>query len=341
MKKVIQVFIAVVSAAFLAGCGGAGKTGPSGGAQAPSDTAAVVNGVTITVADLDSSAKKQLQRVETEIYQIKKRVLDDLVEQKLIEDAAKKKGLSVEKFITEEVDEKAAAPTEDEIKAIYDSSKDKVGKTFDEVKNQIADYLKQNKKSRARAELIAKLKEGADVKVKLEPPRVAVDIKGAPSIGDKDAKVTLVEFSDYQCPFCKRVRPTIWRLTDEYKGKLLYVYRDFPLSFHKDAKKASEAAVCAGDQDKYFEYNRKLFDNQTAIGVDDLKKYARELGLNTKDFDKCLEGGKHTKDVDASVQAGAEAGVSGTPAYFINGIMLSGALPYESFKEVIDSELAK
>lgn len=340
MKKVQWVLSLVLAMVWLAGCGEAPKTSPAVSSQ-PAGAAAVVNGETITMADLDSSAKKQLQRVDTEIYQIKKRVLDDLVEQKLIEGAAKKKGLSAEKFLAEEVDSKVAAPTDEEVKAIYESSKDKSGKTFDEVKNQIADYLKQNKRARAKAELIAGLKKDASVKVNIEPPRVEIDVKNLPSIGDKDAKVTLVEFSDYQCPFCKRVRPTIWRIMDEYKGKIRYVFGDFPLSFHKDAKKASEAARCAGDQGKYFEFNRKIFDNQSAIGIDDLKKYAKELQLNTKDFDKCLDSGKTAKVVEESIQLGSSVGVSGTPAYFINGIMLSGALPYESFKEIIDTELGR
>lgn len=340
MKKVLWMFVAVLAVACFAGCGEAVKSS-STVSSSPGQAAAVVNGETITIADLDLSAKKQLQRVDTEIYQIKKRVLDDLVEQKLIEAASKKKGLSTEKFLAEEIDSKVTAPTEDEVKAIYESSKDKSGKSFDEVKNQITDYLKQNKKARAKAELIAQLKKEANIKMSLEPPRVEIDIKNLPSIGDKDAKVTLVEFSDYQCPFCKRVRPTIWRLLDEYKGKVRYAFGDFPLSFHKDAKKASEAARCAGDQGKYFEFNRKIFDNQSAIGIDDLKKYAKELQLNTKDFDKCLDSGKTAKVVEESVQLGSSVGVSGTPAYFINGIMLSGALPYESFKEIIDTELSR
>jgi protein-disulfide isomerase len=171
---------------------------------------------------------------------------------------------------------------------------------------------------------------------------VTMDVANVTSaMGDKDAKVTLVEFSDYQCPFCKRVRPTIWRLVDEYKGKLRYVFMDFPLSFHKDAKKAAEAARCAGDQGKYFEMNRKLFDNQDKIGIGNLKGYAKELGLDVKKFDKCLDDGAHTKDIEASIAKGSSVGVSGTPAYFINGIMISGAQPYESFKELIDSELKR
>lgn len=340
MKKVFNVtFLVLLAVAFIS-CSKTAKS-TSLGAQTSSEPPAIVNGTPITATELDEAAKKQLQRVETEIYQIKKQSLDDLIEAKLIADAAKKEGLSTEKYLAKQISTKVTEPTEEEIKALYDSNKDKMGKSFDEVKTQIKDYLMQGKKSRARAELISQLKSSSDIKMNLEPPRVELDIKDAPAMGDKNAKVTLVEFSDYQCPFCKRVRPTIFRLLDEYKGKLRYVFADFPLSFHKDAKKAHEAAHCAGDQEKYFEYSRKLFDNQTAIKVEDLKKYAKELQLNTKEFDQCLDSGKHAKDVEKLAEAGAAAGVSGTPAYFINGIMLSGALPYDSFKEIIDAELKR
>lgn len=300
---------------------------------------AVVNGQPITADELNKAAKSQMQKIETEVYTIKKRVLDDLIEDKLIADAAKKKDLNVDKFLVQEIDDKVTKPTEDEIKSFYEANKEKAGKSFSDVREQIVNFLMQNRKARARADLLAKLRGDSTIKINIEPPRVTLDLKGLPSVGDENAKITLVEFSDYQCPFCKRVRPTIWRLMDEYKGKMRYVFGDFPLSFHQFAKKASEAARCAGDEGKYFEYNRKIFDNQDKLTVDDLKKYAKELQLNAKNFDKCLDSGKHSKDVDDAMQVGAGAGVSGTPAYFINGIMLSGAMPYESFKEVIEQEV--
>lgn len=344
MKRSVYFVLAIAATVAMYGCtkpSAAPSTSSTPSAAAPGGVAATVGGISITMDELDKASKSQLQKVDTEIYQIKKRALDDLVEDKLIEEAAKKKGVGVDKYLAEEVDAKVTAPTEAEIQALYDSSKDRLGKPLEEVKGQIVDYLKQNRKARARNDLITSLKSGSEVKINLEPPRVVIDTKDMPSVGDKNAKVTFVEFSDYQCPFCKRVRPTIWRLMDEYKDKVRYVFGDFPLSFHKDSKKAHEAAHCAGDEGKYFEYNRKLFDNQSNIGVEDLKKYAQELKLNTKNFDKCLTSGKYTKMVEQSIQTGSNVGVSGTPAYFINGIMLSGALPYEAFKETIESELKR
>jgi protein-disulfide isomerase len=159
-------------------------------------------------------------------------------------------------------------------------------------------------------------------------------------MGPKNAPITIIEFTDYECPFCGRVRPTITQIMDKYKGKVRYVLRDYPLPFHGNAKKASEAAHCAGDQKKYWEMNKLLFQNQKTLGVGELKKYAKDIGLNTGKFDKCLDSGKYTKKVDENQAYGSKVGVNGTPAFFINGIVLSGAQPVGAFTEIIDAELA-
>jgi len=145
--------------------------------------------------------------------------------------------------------------------------------------------------------------------------------------GDANAKVTIVEFSDYECPFCGRF----------FKE----TFRDFPLSFHQNAQKASEAAECAGDQNKYWEMHDLLFKNQQALSVSELKKYAGQLGLNQKTFDDCLDSGKNAAEVKKDMAEGSQYGVSGTPAFFINGKKLVGAQPFSAFKAVIDAELAK
>lgn len=337
MKKTTLAVLFVV-VAMICSCS---KGGSSAVQQPKGDAVASINGVAITAADLDTAIKNQMQRIDTQIYQIKKQGLDDLIQKKLIEDAAKKSGKSVDDYLKEEVDSKIVEPTEEEVRALYDARKGKDTLPFEKVKDQIIAFLKQNKKTTAQQNLIAKLKTESDVKIYLEPPRVKIDISDAPFMGPKDAKVTLVEFSDYQCPFCKRIRPTIWQLVNDYKDNLRYVFMDFPLSFHQFSKKAHEAAHCAGDQDKYFEYNKMLFENQSALTPDDLKKYAKELKLNTSKFDKCLDKGEHAKDVEEMQERGLALGVSGTPAYYINGVQLTGAQPVTAFKEMIDEELKK
>jgi len=335
MKRFLGIISVFVLAACASSCGNRNsQCGDEGG------MAAVVDGETITMEELNRAAKDRLARINTEIYQVKKTVLDSLIEEKLITKAAKDKGMSVEKYM-EEVRAGLPEPTEKEVRALYDAREGAISQSFDEVRGQISEYLMQNRMAQARADLLAKLKDGSRVEIKLSPPRTDIEVGDAPAVGKDNSKVTIIEFSDYQCPFCKRVRPTVWRIVDEYKGEAQYVFMDFPLSFHRDAKKAHEAARCAGDQDKYYEYNRKLFDNQAKLSIDDLKKYAKQLNLNMDEFNGCLESGKHAPTVEAMMAKGVAVGVSGTPAFFINGIMLSGARPYESFKEIIDTELKR
>lgn len=157
--------------------------------------------------------------------------------------------------------------------------------------------------------------------------------------GDKNAAVTMIEYSDFECPFCGRVQPALEQILEEYDGQVNLVFRHFPLSFHPSAQKAGEASECAADQNKFWEMHDKMFANQTALGVDSLKGYAKELGLNTSTFDSCLDSGKYEQKVKDGITDGSKYGVQGTPATFVNGTMVSGAQPYENFKAAVENAL--
>jgi protein-disulfide isomerase len=158
--------------------------------------------------------------------------------------------------------------------------------------------------------------------------------------GDFNAPITLVEFSDFECPFCGRHYPTLNKILSDYKGKVRLVYKHFPLGFHPNAQKAAEASECADEQGKFWEYHDKLFENQiTGYSLDKFKQWAKDLGLNSNKFNDCLDSGKYAQKVQADYQEGLQKGVNGTPATFINGQLVSGALPYESFKQIIDGLL--
>lgn len=177
-----------------------------------------------------------------------------------------------------------------------------------------------------------------------ETARLDVSIDDDTIKGDKNAPVTIIEFSDFECPFCTRFyKNTLPQLEEEYikTGKVKFVYRDFPLSFHANAQKAAEAAECAAEQNKFWEMHDKLFEEGVKGGVDSFKQFASELGLDTAEFNDCLDSDKMTSEVKKDFADGQKAGVSGTPAFFINGISLSGAQPFESFKQVIEAELEK
>jgi protein-disulfide isomerase len=175
-------------------------------------------------------------------------------------------------------------------------------------------------------------------------PRTEVSLDDDPIKGNKNAPVTIVEFSDYQCPFCGRYfSQTYPQILKQYvnTGKVKYVFRDFPLSFHKNAQKAAEAAECAHEQDKYWEMHDKLFENQRNLDIASLKQYAADINLDTKKFNSCLDSGKYASEVQKDFNEGSRYGVSGTPTFFINGIKLVGAQPLSAFKQVIDAELTK
>lgn len=337
-----RILSSIAVAVMITACGGKAPA-PSAAPQltGTTDVVAIVNGVTITDAELVQAAKEDLKQFDMQVYKIKKGTLDDLVEQKLIEEAAKKDGKSVEAYTKINIDDKIKKLGEAEIRAFYESNKDRVGgKSFDEVKESISQFMNRGAAQSARNDLMAQLRKDAKVQIKLEPPRAAVETGDNPSMGPKDAPIVIVEFTDYECPFCGRVRPTITEVMDKYKDQIRYVLRDYPLPFHGNAKKAHEAAHCAGDQGKYWEMNKLLFQNQKAIGVSDLKKYAADIGLNQSKFDKCLDSAKHAKKVDDNQSYGGKVGVNGTPAFFVNGIALSGAQPAGAFIEIIDAELA-
>jgi protein-disulfide isomerase len=169
-----------------------------------------------------------------------------------------------------------------------------------------------------------------------------ISLTGKIPRGNVSAPITIVEYSDFQCPFCKRVQPTLDQLLKDYNGKIKLYYKHFPLNqIHPYAQKAAEASECAADQGKFWEYHDKLFENQNALDIQSLKKYAAELGLDTNKFNSCLDNGDKASQVNTELQEGISNGVSGTPTFFINGIELVGAQPYDAFKQIIDSELRK
>jgi len=177
------------------------------------------------------------------------------------------------------------------------------------------------------------------------PSRVEGDLTDDDAVkGNKDAPITIVEFSDFECPFCARFyEQTLPQLTKEYidTGKVKLVYRDFPLSFHANAQKAAEASECAHEQGKFWEMHDKLFGSGVVGGTTTFKLYAKDLGLDQAKFDNCLDSGKYVNEISKDLQDGSKYGVSGTPGFFVNGVPLIGAQPFEAFRAIIEEELKK
>jgi len=193
----------------------------------------------------------------------------------------------------------------------------------------------------ARQEYADSLRAKAEVAVMLRPPKVEVSYDPARVRGDPKAPVTIVEFSDFQCPYCKKAQDTLKDLLIKYKGRVKLAFRDFPMRMlHAQAQDAAEASRCAGDQGKFWEYHDALFADQTTLNQAALVETAQSLGLDKKSFESCLATGKFKAQIEQDLQDGTKAGVAGTPGFFINGVFVNGIQPAAEFEKIIDGELA-
>ncbi|HSV04962.1 MAG TPA: thioredoxin domain-containing protein [Candidatus Binatus sp.] len=314
-----------------------GFVGPTARAD---DVVATVGDTKNTRAQLDDEVRAKLIELDNQRYDALREGLDGMIAQELLKREAAARGITVDDLQRQEIGAKVAAPTDEDIQKVYDENKAQLGgQTLEQIKPRIVEYLKGQKQEERRTAFIAELKKKYPTTISLKPPMVDVATAGRPERGPKNASVTIIEFSDYQCPFCKRAEDVVEQVMKTYDGKVRLVYRDYPLPFHPNARPASEAAACANAQGKFWEYHSKLFHGD-GIEADKLKTYADQVGLDRKKFDECVDKKPFSAEIDKDVKDGEKAGVNGTPAFFINGRMLSGAQPYEKFKEIIDDELA-
>ena len=308
----------------------------------PKQAVATVGDQTIYDTDLDSSAEGQLQPLRSQEYEIKRKALDSLIEQKMLESAAKAKGLTTDQLLQQEVDAKVKDPSDDVIQGFYLAQSGRLNKPLDDgLKTQIRESIKQAQTRQLRDDYMKRLRSDNKVVVLLSPPRVQVAYDPKRLHGNAKAPVMIVEFSDYQCPYCHQVEPTVKKLLAKYGDKVSLSYRDFPLTaIHPYAMGAAEASRCAEEQGKFWEYHDQLF-TASKLEKDDLIEYARNLKLDDKQFDSCLTTEKYKADIEKDEQEGRSAGVNGTPGFFINGVFVNGAKPESEFTGIIDDELGR
>jgi protein-disulfide isomerase len=301
---------------------------------------AIISGQPIYDDELATVAAAQLSSLYRQEYQIKKDALENLVNRKLLDAEASRKGVPPEKLLEMEVDAKLADPTDAELRAYYLGQKDRLNRPYEEIEAQLRAALKQSKVQQGRQDYIAGLRKTAGVTILLRPAKVDVTADPARLRGDAKAPVTIVEFSDYQCPYCQAVESTLKQVLAKYEGQVGLAYRDFPLTqIHPQAQLAAEAAHCAAEQGRFWEYHDLLFANQSMLEQAGLVENAKRLGLDETRFDGCLNGRDFRSAVEADQQSGLRAGVTGTPAFFINGIYLNGNQPASEFARIIDDEL--
>lgn len=306
---------------------------------------AEVNGEAITAKDLERALGAKLSKLEEQIYHLKRQQLEALIAQRLLAQEAAKRGVSVAVLLDAEVTAKAEPVTEEEIEDYYQANKSRLRGDEATIRQNVRARLQQQKVAARRKLFVESVRSQAKVLVHLQPPpvfRVAVSVEGAPVRGAAEAPVTLVEFSDFHCSFCKRAQTTLAQLLERFPGKVRHVYRDFPIDhLHPQARRAAEAARCAQDQGKFWDYHDVLFTHAPKATTEDLGRYAVQVGLDRATFERCLSGGTHRATVQRDLDEGTRLGVTATPAFFVNGRPLSGAQPLDAFVRVVEEELAR
>jgi protein-disulfide isomerase len=343
------VVLAAAMAAPPAARAGAAQGGPGAPvpspppAGAPSEVVATIGGEPFTARQLEEAAGARLFQVRTQQYQAQRQILDEEIARRLLEREAAARQVTVAELLKQEVESNVAPVTEAEQRAFYAQNKSRMGEmTEADALKRIEAGLRQQRLGERQAEYINGLRTKADVRVLLEPPRVAVAVGNDPARGPADAPITIVEFSDFQCPYCSRATATLKKLDAAYPGKIRVVFRDFPLvQIHPRAARAAEAAACANEQGKFWAMHDTMFDHQDKLGDADLEQSAAALGLDAAAFSQCLDSGRHTAQWKKDTSEGERYGVSSTPAFFVNGRLIVGAQPYETFARIVDEELAR
>ena len=311
-----------------------------------SPVVAKVGDQSLSLNKLNTLAQDQLEKAQQEyqqkLYEIRAQAIDEYLSDAALNlELAAQKQDDIRALVETEVINKITPVSEAEVEQFYKENKERLSQMPEsEVRAQIQGFLTQQRTREGVQTYIGGLRQKYKAMDLLEPPRVKVDTTGFAK-GPNDAPITIVEFADYECGYCSRAMESINAVMAKYPGKIRLIYRDFPLEFHQNAVPASIAARCAGAQSKFWEMHTKLFENQSGLTVENFSKWAKELGLDMAKFDTCSKDQMIMASIQADIQAGSSLGVSGTPAFFVNGISLSGAQPPEAFVKIIDRELSR
>lgn len=352
-------FMAATFAALLAtllGCAAQGTAQEGSGSAAmpaasprpagqSADVLATVDGEPVTLADLDELIGDELATLEvtygTQRHQLLQAGVEQAVRRRLLEAEAAQQGITYDELVAQRLG--SIDVTDAEINAWYQANQARLqGRPLEMLRPAIRQFLTEQQQDEVLGQLAAELAEERAVEVYLEPFRVDVATAGHPSWGPQDASVTLVEFSDFECPYCAGFTETLQRIKQDYEGRIRVVYRQFPLTqIHPNAMQAAEASLCAEEQGKFWQLHDLMFADQQGLGTAQLREKARQVGMDGVAFDACLDSGRYLEQIEADLQAGTRLGVTGTPAVFINGRPLGGgAVGYEVLAAMLDEELA-
>jgi protein-disulfide isomerase len=300
--------------------------------------AAKFDGKDITVAELEKSSP-EIFDARLRVYQSQKRAVEEYVRNQVLEGLAKKANLSMDEFMKKEVE---TAKKKVDAKKVEEFLKKNnvadISKVPDHIKDQVRGLLHVQG-------LVASATKSNKVEIYLERPQapeLAIKTEGEASMGPKDAKVTVFEFSDFQCPFCARGKERVTELKKIYGNKIRVVFKHFPLPMHPEARPASEASMCINEQssDKFWKFHDGLFEKQDKMATADLKELAKKVGADMKKFEECFEGKKYAAHIEASIEEARKFGVDSTPTFFVNSQPIRGARDIAEFREIIDEALS-
>jgi protein-disulfide isomerase len=296
-----------------------------------------VDGVKVTNAEFEQKRPGSVFQARNAFYEAERKSIDDYVDEYLLEREAKKENLTAAQMVEKHVTSMLPPdPSDDALRVYYEAVDTPL--PFEAVRAQILDHIKQIRIAKAKAAYVKSLRAQAKVVITLNAPRATVSLKDTPIRGAVDAPVMIVEYSDYECPYCQQTQPALDKIEAEFKGKIAFAYKDTPLPMHSHAQKAAEASHCAGVQGKYWEYHDYLFAHKQ-LEIAQLKEAARTLNLDSKSFDECLDSGAQAATVRAQSADGAALQLQGTPSFLINGRFINGGLGYDQFRSLIEEEL--
>ena len=308
----------------------------------PTSIVATIGGQPLKAETLIERLKPVIYRMKLEAYELTKQRIDQMVDNTLLLAESQRRQVGPEQIIRTEITDKVRNPTEEEINKFYSENKARISGDLNSIRNQLVIYLQNESRQQLEKDLSVRLRKGADLRwlmTEPAPPVQNVSVDDDPARGDANAPVTVVEFTDFQCPACAAMHPVLEEVLKSYGNKVRFVVRDFPLNQHENARKAAEAANAANAQGKFFEYISVLFKNQKALDTPSLKKYATELGLDRARFDAALDHGTYAAEVEKDVSDGEMYGVGSTPTIFVNGVQLR-VLSADGLKQAIDSATA-
>lgn len=325
-----------------AGCAGSRAASPPDAAEDPRKVVAQVGKSSITLEEVDRRAAGKLQKLRNEEYEARREALDEMILDQLFKKEAGARGVTQEALLKAEVEAKVPAPSAAEVQAVYDQNRAAAGtRTLAELTPLIERSLRERRMAERAAQFRDELKTKTGVKVTLDAPRVPLTVPAdAPALGPAAAPVTIVEYLDYQCPFCHRAQGVVDQVLGRYPGQVRFVHRDFLLGKPRSLA-AARAARCAGEQGKFWEYHRSLLTAAGDMGDEDLRNRATSMGMDGGKFSACAASDRYDADIRLSTESGNALGIDATPTFFINGRRLTGALPADQFAEAIDEELAR